>query len=366
LTNSHTISQQDNISLSNHLVKAEKHFKINSSKELKNVVIDQSSFLSFPPNTVLSDTPPGIYYPTQTRYEDFVLSKFSKSIPIEDHVDDVMSEMLQAIGEEPSNEYTASVLKWKQIKTHNKARYLGDGYFPLHRYNSVLSDVHTGVIEFLNNKEFYSRSNLGFKRSILLYGPPGTGKSRYLDWLSKELISVLDAIIIRINSVNDAQLLNDHGLLTLSRVLNNRLLVLLIEELSSITSSRAGHLSLLNILDSPMLRENVLVLSTTNKPAHIPDNVVRNQRIDVLAEISPENNEPDFPRAFYSFVFQRSLEPKYEASEWYNQPMTPADLKELFIYSKIHDIDLDESFESIKQRNEKIKNSFESTRFMGF
>ncbi|MCC5907019.1 MAG: AAA family ATPase [Balneolaceae bacterium] len=337
------------------------------NNQLKNYAIDTGTTLFFPVNPVQTHIPAGIYYPQRSRDHDFVLSKIGSDNTIvnDQESDEFLAELMWALDDESISQ--SANAKFVDVQRKRKVEYLGDGYFPLHEYNTELIDVHDGIIKWLNNKEFFNQSKLGFKRSILLYGETGSGKSRYIDWLSKELIQELEAIVIRVTTVNDVDLLNEHGLLTLNRVLKNRLLIIIIEELASIVSYRNGHIGLLNLLDSPLLRENVMFLSTTNNPDRIPSNIIeRHSRLDVLAEICSKNNSPEFPKAFYQFVFQEALESKYEASEWYMKSMTPAALKELFIYSKIHQVSLDESYEKIKERSEIIDRNFSPAERLGF
>ena len=65
--------------LSSQLVKAKKYFPIQSQKQYKNTVLDREQILSFPPFVISSEIPAGIYYPTETREENFALSKSSTS-----------------------------------------------------------------------------------------------------------------------------------------------------------------------------------------------------------------------------------------------------------------------------------------------
>lgn len=353
-------------SLSQQLTQAKKDFPSSKLKEVNNFTIDMGSAFAFPENRIITDLPAGVYYPSYSRNYDFLLSKASvKHNESVANYDTMFDELETILGEgisDPENQY-----KIEQAIQNRKHQYLGDGYFPLHNFNVALSEAHKGIIKFLNNKAFYKKSDLGFKRSVLLYGPTGSGKSRYLDWLSKELITELNAIVIRINSVGELGRLNEFGLLTINRMLNNRLIIILIEELSALVSSRNGHLSLLNTLDSPLLRENVLFLATTNNPENIPTNIIaRHQRLDELAEISPESNSKGFTEAFYHFVFNEPMERKYKASEWFSKQLTPASLKELFVYSKLNNVDLDESYNRIKEREQKIRDNFRVTEPLGF
>lgn len=356
-----------NTSLSKELSKAKQYFKIKKeSHRVKDVIYDIGSGYAFPPKPVFKELPPGTYHIDYNRESGFMLSKVAKSsnnLP----TDEDMLDLFYALGED-TDEVRRERTEETQAYIHEQNYgFMEKGYFPLHKFNSGLKKVHDGIIKFLNNKEFYDRAELGYKRSILLYGKHGTGKSRYLDWISKNLIKELDAIVIRVNSGDDVERLNDSGILTLNRVIKDRLIVFLIEELSSIVSYRNAHISLLHFLDNPILRDNVLVLTTTNNPEKIPLNIIdRHQRLDMLVEISAERNDPDFPEAFYEFVFQEPMPAKYKASQWYSKELSPATMKELFLYSQMNQVDLDEAYHLIKQREELIRNDFEVREPMGF
>ncbi len=345
---------------------AKKHFQINASKQYRNVILDQQAYLSFPPHIIHNQIPAGVYHPSSTHHENFVLSRVSTRNNYNDDVDQDMLDLLAALGEEPDTYRELGTDYIRQIQKEQQINYLGSNYFPTHKYNLNLKRVHEGIINFLNNKEFYEENNLGFKRSILLYGSHGVGKSRYFEFLVYQLIKELSAITIRIDSSQDVKLLNDYGLLTLNRVIENRLIILIIEEVASIVTGRDGHIGLLNILDNSLLRENLLVLSTTNTPSRIPSNVLRNQRVDVLEEIRADNYNDQFPIDFYQFIFQEEFPEKYRDSEWVEMKLNPADLKELFLYAKINDVDIDTSFKQLKKRNRTVENRFQATNHLGF
>ena len=347
------------------LEQAKKYFTINNPKKYRDVVLDQGPILSFPPHTIQSEIPSGIYYPSSTRHDNFVLSKVSSRENYND-ADEDMLDLLEALGDEPDHYKEMGSDYLRQLQKEHRTKYLGSNYFPTHNYNATLHDIYSGVINFLNNKEFYETNNLGFKRSILLYGSHGTGKSRFVEYIGKCLIDELDAIIIRIGSSQDVKLLNDFGLLTLNRVIENRLIILVIEEVASIVTGRDGHIGLLNILDNSLLRENLLILSTTNTPERIPENVLRNQRVDVLAEVTTDGYNDQFPIDFYKFIFGEEFPDKYKNSEWTEQKLNPADLKELFLYAKINDVDIDASYEELQRRNRIVKDRFQNRGHLGF
>ena len=334
---------------------------------MKNLILDYGGVYGFPQHRVMTSIEAGIYYPVSNRNEPFLLSKVSTegNTPSQIESDDFLMELELALGDTVSNGETRA--KLNTALKENSVRYLGNGYFPMHEYNSGLKQVYGEIVKFLNNKEWYEENSIGFKRNILLYGSHGSGKSRFIDYIAKELITHLDAIVIRIGSASELDRLNEHGQLIINRCLKDRLVIILIEELASLVTHRSGHISLLNLLDSPLLRDNIMFLMTTNSPDRIPANIIaRHQRVDTLCEICPEKNDSKFPDAFHHFLFGEVLDPKYEASEWYSSSLTPADLKELYVYSKIHDECYDFAFQSIRNRQQIVRENFNYTPTVGF
>ncbi|MBE9048152.1 AAA family ATPase [Pleurocapsales cyanobacterium LEGE 10410] len=344
-----------------------KAFKIQPPRLINNLVLDYGGAYSFPQQRVFTHLEAGIYYPVSSRNEPFLLSKVSTkgSLPSQTESDDFLNQLEFILGETVSTDQTHALLN--QAMKDSEVNYLGHGYFPMHDYNEGLKEVYDEIIRFLNNKSWYEENSIGFKRNILIYGSHGTGKSRFIDFISQELISHLDAVVIRIGSASELDRLNEYGQLIINRCLKDRLVVILIEELASLVSHRNGHASLLNLLDSPLLRDNIMFLMTTNSPERIPSNIIaRHQRVDTLCEISPEKNATDLPNAFHKFLFSQALESKYEASEWYNTPMTPADLKELFVFSKIQGECYDTTYQRLKARQDAIHQNFDFRPALGF
>jgi hypothetical protein len=88
--------------------------------------------------------------------------------------------------------------------------------------------------------------------------------------------------------------------------------------------------------------------------------------VDVLAEVTAEGYNDQFPVDFYKFIFGEEFPEKYRHSEWTQQKLNPADLKELFLYAKINDVDIDTSYEQLQSRNRIVKDRFQSRGHLGF
>jgi len=182
-------------SISDQLGKAKEDFPAPKLDQVKNFTYDLGAAYAFPKNRVITDLPAGIYYPSYNRNQDFLLSKASVSQQSDSMNSENMFDHLEMILGESNND-PETHYKIQQVIQKRRHEYLGDGYFPMHHFHEGLEDVHGGIIKFLNSKSFYTKSNLGFKRSVLLYGPTGSGKSRYMDFISNSLIHELHAIVI--------------------------------------------------------------------------------------------------------------------------------------------------------------------------
>ncbi len=352
-------------SLSKHLQSVQKHFKISSeSTKIDNAIVDIGFGFSFSQRSIFTQLPAGQYFVSATRNDDFILAKSSKKTIVS--TDHELQDLIDALTEfDDTSNYDSNQIKEQLI--HEQANsYLNVGYFPLHEYNEGLKVAYNDLITFLNNIDFYSENELGFKRSQLFFGLHGTGKSRYIDWITKELIKHLDAIVIRINSVSEIERILSDGILILNELTKKRLVVFVIEELAQIVNL-AGHIALLHFLDNNLLRDNVIFFSTTNTPERIPANIIaRYQRIDQIIEVSSKDNGEEFIAEFYKFVFNEELPVKYKHSDWYSDDLTPAALKELFVYSKMRGVDLNEAYIRVLEREKIVKNRFDTSNPIGF
>lgn len=108
----------------------------------------------------------------------------------------------------------------------------------------------------------------------MLYGEPGTGKSRFVEHICDSLIREQDAVVVRIESSNQLDHVVDKGMLCFNDYLEGRLKVFVIEELTNLIRHSSSYAELLNFLDSPHLRNDVIFFITTNYPDKIPNNII--------------------------------------------------------------------------------------------
>ena len=349
-------------------------------------ILDHGNLYSFPQLPLLEKMPAGLYQPATTRNGEFMLRRVSpvnqamrisnqdvdtaankSSMNInpqeQEELNDFIAELeaaLQDDGETVANTSTIYHYFGQELE------YLSDGYFQLEKYNTGLKHISNDIERFLTQRDFYKKNHLNYKRNLLLYGAPGTGKSRFIDNLSRKLINSHDAVVIRMDSTSD---LNDimSGLPELEFFLEGQLKIIIIEEIAELVGSRKHASDLLNLLDNQILRNNIMFFMTTNFPERVPDSIInRPSRVDCLVNIDNTSNQDGFIEAWYQHITGSELDAKYKNSEWYMKKLSPAYLKELFVFAQLHGIDLDESWKEIQRRLEEIDKNFESTSSIGF
>ena len=347
----------------------------------KPMILDHGNVFSFPQLPLIDKMPAGMYQPF--RDGAFMLRRISpvnqairlnaESIPAQtedprrdDYEDpdltDFMAEISAALEDDDLQRGNSSVYHM----FGQELDYLSDGYFPLEEYNSGLKHINKDIQQFLNQRDFYITNRLNYKRSLLLYGPPGTGKSRFIDNLSRKLIQSHDAVVIRMDSSSELMDMMT-GLPQLEFFMQGQLKIIIIEELAELVNTRRYSSELLNLLDNQILKNDVMFLITTNYSERVPDNIInRPSRIDLLVNIENTSNEDGFIEAWYEHLIGKHLEAKWKGAEWYNKNLSPAYLKELFVYSQLHGVDLDESWKEIQRRLEVIENRFEKSNAIGF
>jgi hypothetical protein len=341
-------------------------------------VLNFPTHIEFPPAKAYPEVPAGIYYPSVDRSSNrFILMKINpnrSTSPISNgkpfgqgdtEADDFMRELAELLDDDI--EINPSDFSDKlDIDNLQDTRFLDYGYFTMENYHTGLAEVESSIQRFLQSNDFYRTQNLGYKRSALLFGEPGTGKSRYIDNLSRRLIQNHNAIVFRIESSNELDLMLEKGMVIVNRVMEGRLKVFVIEELATLVR-RGNHTEILNFLDNPLLREDVIFLMTTNTPELIPENIVdRPSRVDILAEVNCNGFKPGFMEAWYQHLMGEPMPEGWSELPFYREKLSPAYLKELFISMKINGVSVDESWTAIQERRRLIRNQFQQNDPIGF
>jgi SpoVK/Ycf46/Vps4 family AAA+-type ATPase len=355
----------DNASLQ-HLTSVSKTRNQNSLSET--TVLNFDTHIEFPTAKAYPQVPSGIYYPNVDRASGrFILMKVNPNLKKRQRIDltndEFMNELRSLIEDEDIDvnpkDYSVDV-------DGQDNDFLDNGYFNMENFHRGLAEVETSINRFLNNAEFYRSQNLGYKRSALLFGEPGTGKSRYIDNLSRKLINKHDAIVFRIESSSELDVLLEKGLVLINRVMRGRLKVFIIEELATLVG-RGNHTEILNLLDNTMLSEDVIFLMTTNTPEMIPANIVdRPSRVDILIEVNSTGLKKGFIESWYEHLIGEQMPEAWKELPFYYANLSPAYLKELFISMKINGVDVDQSWSAIQSRRRLIGNQFRQVEAMGF
>ncbi|MCH8558057.1 MAG: AAA family ATPase [Balneolia bacterium] len=331
------------------------------SMETDSVVLSHGGFITFPKAKVLSEVPVGVYYPTINSNDDsFILTQISPDlIGGSDRFDDLLMDDLD-FGARMRPERIEAAAR------ENVDREENDAYFPMEHYHEGIGMADANIRSFLDSKEFYKEQKLGYKRSVLFYGEPGTGKSRYIDQLGTTLISNYDAVVMRIGGPHELSAILKAGIPVLNKVLKGRLKVFIIEELVTLLE-RDFKTELLNLLDHPYLRDDVMFLMTTNNPEQLPSNIVdRPSRVDLLVEVNSKGLNKEFIAAWYKFLMGQNM-PEDAMNEMSQlDDLSPAYLKELFVSSRVTGQSLQDSMIELRDRKSRVKSQFKQAKDIGF
>ncbi|MFA5669867.1 MAG: AAA family ATPase [Balneolaceae bacterium] len=325
--------------------------KINGIRETEYVV--EKHRIIFKKIRTMDDIPAGEYYPVSTR-DDTALLPIKRTATYDD-IENVLKSQVNG-----NSDLLELIKETKKEQEDGDAFVPVHKYFPIEKWNPGLVSADENIQRFLQSKELYRNLKMDYRRSILLHGDPGTGKSQYLYHLSKQLIDDYDAIVIRIEEHSHLSSFHPQIMQNLAKR-SDRLKVVIIEELADFT--RGGDMTaLLHLLDNMHFRENVMFLLTTNYPERIPENVVdRPSRLDLLSGVFSKDYTSDFVDAWYEFILGKALTDNEKEERWYKEipgKLSPAYMKELFIYSQLLEVSTNEAWELIKERKRSIAKNF--------
>lgn len=341
----------------------------------KLVAIETPSAFVMPIQHKGSPLPGGFYYPLFDRNTDaFALKRVSNLQRKLAMAPDPFERELVDMGADKafdhiSHLHDSSSLDESKLSSMEAAtRTQRERYFPLEDFHPGLKSARENIRRFAESEEVYRGRGLNYKRSVLLFGDPGTGKSRLLYEACNDLIATHEAIVVKIDTDSDLDTLFDHGIIPISQQLGDRMKIFLIEELSQLCGGYRDLVKLLHLLDSFILNENVLFLMSTNYPDRIPSNVIdRPSRVDYLAKVSCRDFDIAMVAPWYKHLMGRDLKATKADNEWINAKLSPAYLKELFMFAEINNCSLAESWDVIQERRELIEGNFaDQERRVGF
>ena len=363
------------------LYNKEKSQKIHNNQSQKCIEnrdfrIDATGAIIFDSLTSAAELPAGEYLPASDRNRNGVLIPVNRRSSTEaaqsiTQLDNVL-EFIHTNGdngrgmtEEDFADLELALMDDEPPRIPNKEKHNAfepvHSYFPMENYSKGLRTAKENINRFLQSEAVYNELKMDYRRAILLYGDPGTGKSQFIYQLSHELIENRNAIVVRIENTRSLDIFFDYLINPLSKY-TDRMKVVVIEELADLCYSKNNVTMLLTLLDSMIFRENVLFLITTNHPDRIPSNIVdRPSRLDLLCPIYSGDLDHEFMDGWFRFCMNRGITDTERQQAWYSETegvLSPAYLKELFIYSRLHDITLDEAWQVIKERRDEITRDF--------
>lgn len=211
-----------------------------------------------------------------------------------------------------------------------------------------LVDLDKTVDDFINNKEIYDNSCSSYKLGILLFGPPGTGKTSYL----REFIRRKNAIVIFMDGVPSRKFLEKIETST-----KDRLKIFVFEEAVSLLENSEDIREMLEFLDGPRSVSNAIYFLSTNYPESIPENVVRNGRIDIFVRVEYPSIEA---RKKLMNLYLKRDPSKEELDLTNNMPIV--DIREMCFTHKKTGKTFTECVKLIEEKNKMLKKHFGKAR----
>lgn len=351
-------------------------------------IIKENNFFKFSYQKFVNQIPAGTYFPDLDGEYKFILktarhnqpgSEVSEALKELAGYDNWDEEEASSIADAFENEINeAPIVKNGSYHQQTSSfsnngrvtlRYMDQNYFPMEKYVTPFQELKTIIKAFIASKDFYTDKRLDYKRSILLYGDPGVGKTRFLANLADDLIVNEDAIVIRIESRKHLE----HyfaGIPAINDFCKGRLKVVLVEELSELLRGRSADSDILNMLDSTLLKDDIIYLITTNYPESIPKNIIdRPSRIDDTIGVHQNHFTEEFIQAWYQHLMGEPFPEKDVNTGFISQmsgKYSPAYLKELFLRAYMRQSSLQDALEEIDQRRRNIRTAFRQKQDVGF
>jgi predicted AAA+ superfamily ATPase len=207
-----------------------------------------------------------------------------------------------------------------------------------------LSELDENIEQFINNKAIYTETCSAYKLGILLFGPPGSGKTSYM----REFIRKKDAIVIFMDAVPTRRFVEK-----LQASTKDRLKIVVFEEAVSLLESSDDIREMLDFLDGSRSLTNTVYFLSTNYPESIPENVVRNGRIDLFVKVEYPN-EDSRKKLFNLYLKRQPSEDELAVTS--NMPIV--DIREICFSHKKTGKSFRDCVKIVEEKNKMLKKHF--------
>lgn len=174
--------------------------------------------------------------------------------------------------------YIGEEIHWKTIGTRNK-RDLSSVVLDDHVLKGLSDDLRT----FINDREWYTRCGVPYRRGYLLYGPPGTGKTSFILSIAGKFELSVCVLVLSSNFMNDQKL----SALIKNSPANSILLLEDVDVAFAPPDSNANSMNkisfsgLLNAIDGVAAGDGRILFMTTNHIEKLAPALIRPGRVDV-------------------------------------------------------------------------------------
>ncbi len=216
-------------------------------------------------------------------------------------------------------------------------------------FGKGVSDIITKEINlFWDSEEKFRKINKSikilYKRGILMYGPPGCGKSSMIAMIMNDVVK-RDGIALRFSEPN----LTTTAINVIRQIQPKTKIMIVLEDIDSYINNMGEH-SILNMLDGvDTILDSVIFLATTNYKETLSKRLLRPSRFDLKIEMDYPDVELRKRYLLELFKAIDFVDNKFlDKASKDTQGFSFADLKELFISTKVFGYSYESSLEGLK------------------
>jgi len=172
--------------------------------------------------------------------------------------------------------FVGEEVHWKTVGTRNK-RDLSSVVLDDHVLKGLSEDLRT----FINDREWYMRCGVPYRRGYLLYGPPGTGKTSFILSIAGKFELSVCVLVLSSSTMNDQKL----NSLIKNSPANS---ILLLEDVDvafapsdALSTNKVSFSGLLNAIDGIAAGDGRILFMTTNHIERLAPALIRPGRVDV-------------------------------------------------------------------------------------